>query len=94
LDCAGSAAAAALWNHPIPWPALPHRQNKAVQVVTEEHNFKIEALWLTGGGDSARCCWWHVTEITLDHLRSSREWKAKMDELRLAKNAKRQSASD
>ena len=40
-----------------------------------EHNFKVQIRWLNGGGDPARKFWWHVTEITLDHLRPSPEWK-------------------
>ena len=34
----------------------------------------------------ARQFWWHVTEITLDHLRPSPEWKKAMAELELAKS--------
>jgi hypothetical protein len=50
-----------------------------------EHNFKVQARWLAGGGDPARKFWWHVTEITLDHLRPSPEWKRAMEELELVK---------
>ena len=60
-------------------------QDAAVRAAIEEHNFKVQARWLTGGGDPARSCWWHVTEITLDHLRPSPEWKKQGDELQLAK---------
>jgi len=42
--------------------------------------------WLAGGGDVARQYWWRVTEITLDHLRPSPEWKKEMEELALAKS--------
>ncbi|HWY29926.1 MAG TPA: hypothetical protein VNX46_04185 [Candidatus Acidoferrum sp.] len=42
--------------------------------------------WLSGGGDGSRSCWWYITQVTLDHLRPSPEWKAKMDELQLAKD--------
>jgi len=35
----------------------------------------VQVRWLSGGGDPARSCWWHVTEIALDHLRPSPEWK-------------------
>jgi hypothetical protein len=42
--------------------------------------------WLSGGGEPSRSCWWHVTEITLDHLRPSPEWKKQGDELKLAKD--------
>jgi hypothetical protein len=62
-------------------------QNTAMQKVIEKHNFNVKVRWLTGGGDPARSCWWHVTEITLDHLRSSPEWKKQMAELQLVKEA-------
>ena len=42
-------------------------------------------LWLLGGGNPARSCWWHVTELTLDHLRPSPAWKREGEELELAK---------
>ena len=61
------------------WQAEPAR------VAIEEHNFKVQARWLVGGGDPARSCWWHVTEITLDHLRPSPEWIKQGQELKLAK---------
>jgi hypothetical protein len=60
-------------------------QEFATREAIAEHNFKVEARWLAGGGDPARKFWWHVTEITLDHLRPSPEWKRAMDELQLAK---------
>jgi hypothetical protein len=60
-------------------------QDAAVRAAIEEHNFKVQVLWLSGGGDPARCCWWHVTEITLDHLRPSPQWKKQMADLQLAK---------
>jgi hypothetical protein len=60
-------------------------QDKAVRTAIEEHNVKVQIGWLNGGGDPARSCWWHITEITLDHLRPSPEWKKQMDELQLAK---------
>jgi hypothetical protein len=41
---------------------------------------------VSSGGDAARSCWWHITEITLDHLRPSPEWKRQSDELQLAKD--------
>jgi hypothetical protein len=56
-----------------------------VRVAIEEHNFKVQVRWLLGGGDPARSCWWHVTEITLDHLRPSPEWIKQGEELELAK---------
>ena len=43
------------------------------------------ATTLTSGGDPARACWWHVTEVTLDHLRASPEWQKQMEALELAK---------
>ena len=61
-------------------------QPKAVRSAIEEHNFKVEVRWLSGGGSAARSCWWHVTEITLDHLRPSPAWKKQMAELQLAKD--------
>jgi hypothetical protein len=60
-------------------------QDAELQKAIEEHNFKVHARWTTGGGDPARTCWWHVTEITLDHLRPSPEWKKQMAELQLVK---------
>jgi hypothetical protein len=61
------------------WQELGTREEIA------EHNFKVQARWLAGGGDPARKFWWHVTEITLDHLRPSPRWKRAMEELQLAK---------
>jgi hypothetical protein len=60
-------------------------QDEAVRAAIEEHNFKVQVRWLSGGGEPSRSCWWHVTEITLDHLRPSPEWKRQMEELQLAK---------
>jgi hypothetical protein len=60
-------------------------QDKATREAIAEHNLKVQARWLAGGGDPARKFWWHVTEITLDHLRPSPQWKRAMEELRLAK---------
>jgi hypothetical protein len=61
-------------------------QDEAVRATIEEQNSRVQERWLAGGGDPARCFWWHVTEITLDHLRPSPEWKKQMDELQLAKD--------
>ena len=36
--------------------------------------------------DPARSCWWHITEITMDHLRPSPAWVRQMAELQLAKD--------
>jgi hypothetical protein len=47
----------------------------------------VQVRWLSGGGDPARSFWWHVTELTLDHLRPSPVWKKRMDELQLAKES-------
>jgi hypothetical protein len=60
-------------------------QDEAVRAAIEEHNGKVTTRWLAGGGDPARSYWWHVVEITLDHLRPSPEWKKRMAELQLAK---------
>jgi hypothetical protein len=60
-------------------------QDKATREAIGEHNFKVQARWIAGGGDPARKFWWHVTEITLDHLRPSPQWKRAMEELQLAK---------
>jgi len=43
-------------------------QPEAVRAAIAEHNLKVQVRWLSAGGDPARACWWHVTEITLDHL--------------------------
>jgi hypothetical protein len=61
------------------WQELGTREEIA------EHNFKVQARWLASGGDLTRKFWWHVTEITLDHLRPSPQWKRAMEELQLAK---------
>jgi hypothetical protein len=60
-------------------------QEPATREAIADHNFKVQVRWLSGGGDPARKFWWHVTEITLDHLRPSPQWKRAMDELELAK---------
>ena len=54
------------------------------------HNFKVEVRWLYDGSDPARSCWWHITEITLNHLRPSQEWKKQVDELQLVKECEAQ----
>jgi hypothetical protein len=46
----------------------------------------VEVRWLSGGGDSARSCWWQITEISLDHVRPSPEWKRQGEELQLVKD--------
>ena len=53
--------------------------------VIAEHNLQVQIRWLNGGGDPSRKFWWHVTEVTLDHLRPSPKWKKEMAELQLAK---------
>jgi hypothetical protein len=60
-------------------------QAEAVQLAILEHNLQVQKRWLEAGGDPARSCWWHVTEITLDHLRPSPAWIKQMAELKLAK---------
>src|ERR1017187_6298856 len=60
-------------------------QDEAVRAAIEEHNLQVQLRWLSGGGDPARSCWWHITEITLDHLRPSPEWIKQGEELQLAK---------
>jgi hypothetical protein len=62
------------------------RQDEELKAAIEEHNFKVEVRWLAGGGNPARSCWCHVTEITLDHLRPSPKWKKQGHELQLAKD--------
>lgn len=62
-----------------------HVPDEAVRTVIKEHNFKVQVRWLSGGGSPARVCWWHVTEVTLDHLRTSPQWQKQMEELELAK---------
>ena len=60
-------------------------QAEAVQQAILQHNLDVQTHWLSKGGDPARDCWWHVTEITMDHLRPSPAWKQQMAELQLAK---------
>jgi hypothetical protein len=60
-------------------------QDKELRDAIADHNFKVQVRWLSGGGDPTRKFWWHVTEVTLDHLRPSPEWKKQMAELQLAK---------
>lgn len=61
-------------------------QDAELSAAMKEHNFKVQVRWLAAGGDPARSYWWHVTEITLDHLRPSPEWKKQGWELQLAKD--------
>jgi hypothetical protein len=60
-------------------------QEKAIREAIAEHNEKVQVAWIAGGGDPERKFWWHVTEITLDHLRPSPEWKKQNEQLELAK---------
>lgn len=62
-------------------------QAEAVQLAIAEHNLEAQKRWIETGRDPARTCWWHVTEITADHLRPSPAWKKQMAELELAKEA-------
>lgn len=61
-------------------------QDAALRLAIEEQNQKVQLSWLSGGGDPTRSCWWHITEITLDHLRPSPEWIRQGKELQLAKD--------
>jgi hypothetical protein len=61
--------------------------DKALREAIEEHNFKVEVRWLSGGGEPSRSCWWHVTEVTLDHLRPSPKWKQEGEVLQLVKES-------
>ena len=61
-------------------------QDEAVRAAIEEQNLKVQVSWLSGGGDPARSCWWHITEITLDHLRPSPEWIKQGEDLQLVKD--------
>lgn len=61
-------------------------QDEAIRKGIEEHNQKVQTDWLSSGGDPARSCWWHITEITLDHLRPSPEWIKQGEDLQLAKD--------
>ena len=60
-------------------------QAEAVQLAIREHNLEVRQRWIEAGGDPDRDCWWHITEITPDHLRPSPTWKKQMEELELAK---------
>ena len=62
-----------------------HWQAEAVQQAILQHNLEVQTRWLKTGRDPSRSCWWHVTEITADHLRPSPEWIKQMAELELAK---------
>jgi hypothetical protein len=62
-----------------------HWQAEVVQQAILQHNLDVQTRWLKAGGDPLRSCWWHVTEITADHLRPSPEWMRQMAELELAK---------
>ncbi len=61
--------------------------NEATRLAIAEHNRDVKARWLETGGNQNDDCWWHVTEITLDHLRPSPEWKRQERQLELAKAA-------
>ncbi|NBV24901.1 MAG: hypothetical protein EBS05_23650 [Proteobacteria bacterium] len=52
-----------------------HVTDQATREAILEHNFKVEVCWLSSGGSSERKSWWHVTKVTLDHLRPSPEWE-------------------
>ena len=57
------------------WFVEEDRQDREMRAVIAEHNLQVQIRWLNGGGDPTRKFWWHVTEITLDHLRPSPQWK-------------------
>jgi hypothetical protein len=61
-------------------------QAEAVQQAILQHNLEVQTSWLKAGGDPAWSCWWHITEITMDHLRPSPVWIKQMAELQLAKD--------
>jgi len=67
------------------------KQAEAVQAAIEDHNLKVHVRWLASGGHPARSCWWHVTEIALEHLRPTPEWIKREKEL---DEAKRRDAQD
>src|SRR5665213_1956830 len=67
------------------WCVEDDWQDKATREAIGEHNLKVHSLWLAVGGDPARKFCWHVTEITLDHLWPSPQWKRAMEELQFAK---------
>jgi hypothetical protein len=35
------------------------------------HNLVVSAAHRAAFGETVRACWWHVTELTLEHLRGS-----------------------
>jgi hypothetical protein len=61
-------------------------QDGATREAIGEANLNVHVRWINSGGDLARKFWWHVTEITLDHLRPSPEWKKAMQELASSKS--------
>jgi hypothetical protein len=69
----------------VVWFVDDERLDKETREVIADQNFKVETRWLDSGGDPSRKFWWHVTEVTLDHLRPSLKWKREMEELELAK---------
>jgi hypothetical protein len=60
-------------------------QDNAVQTEMEDHNSRARLSRLSGGGEAGREYWWHVTEVTLDHLRPSPKWIKESEELAFAK---------
>ena len=64
-----------------------HLTDEALRGALMEHNFKVEVRWLSEGGDFGRTTPWHVTKITLDHLRPSPEWERQGKELAAVKEA-------
>jgi hypothetical protein len=47
---------------------------------------------VASGGDPGQEYWWHVTELTLDHLRPSPKWIREGEELALAKECEAMAA--
>ncbi|HXI71522.1 MAG TPA: hypothetical protein VNN22_14300 [Verrucomicrobiae bacterium] len=68
-------------------------QNESVREAIGEHNFKVEVRWLSGGGDPACSCWWHITDISLDHVRPSPEWIRRASNCHWRKSARPQFAN-
>jgi hypothetical protein len=65
-------------------------QTEAVRTAVEEHNLKVQMLWLSHGGKPARSCWRLVTEITLDILRPPYVLKKLNADWQWAKDQQRQ----
>ena len=64
--------------------ALPSRLGNTVQRNVKTAR-EVVVFPLLRGGDPARSCWWHITEITMEHVHPSPIWVKQMAELQLAK---------